>query len=175
MYPLRRVICGVLILSIVLTGTAAYADNTQISDYNKEIGVIRNKNGDVIGVDVTDEPDMTNYDTVDFDMLIRHPLWKEYEKLDFTYNKEKKQIYFSGMPVQSIADQYTEENMLYYDRDEFFRNILDDVDSNKLELFGEYDESETEPEDNEEVQWISLVAQRDQEYKLQYFTFIRNN
>ena len=79
------------------------------------------------------------------------------------------------MLVDSIADQYSDETILYYDRDEFFRNMLNDKNSEDLESLEEFDENEIVTEDNEGVQEVSLVAQRDQEYKLQYFTFIRNN
>ena len=77
--------------------------------------------------------------------------------------------------MDSIADQYSDKTILYYDRDEFFRNMLNDKNSEDLESLEEFDENETVTEDNEGVQEVSLVAQRDQEYKLQYFTFIRNN
>ncbi len=164
-------------LFMTTSQNGVYAENR--SDDNagihKEAEVLRNKEGDIIGIDVTDEPDMTDYDTVDFDMLIEHPLWKEYEKFDLAYDKEKKQIFFAGMLVDSIADQYSDETILYYDRDEFFRNMLNDKNSEDLESLEESDESETVAEDNEEMQEVALVAQRDQEYKLQYFTFIRNN
>ena len=56
-------------LFMTTSQNGVYAENR--SDDNagiyKEAEVLRNKEGDIIGIDVTDEPDMTDYDTVDFD------------------------------------------------------------------------------------------------------------
>lgn len=128
-----------------------FVDLEQMIQTHSEDELIRNEDGKVIGIDVTNDKVEDDTEIVDFQTLIHLPQWKEYEKFDVTYDEEKQKIFFKDMCVNSLLDEY-----LCYDR---WEKVLN---------------QEAEEYDLPDLSYgITLIAERDENGVLQYFSFFK--
>lgn len=146
-------ISAALVLSAHM-GVAAsnFINLEQMIQTHSEDELIRNEDGQVIGVDITNDEEEDSTEIVDFQTLIHLPQWKEYEKFDVTCDEEKQKVFFKDMCVTSLSDNYSLDKILLYDS---WESLIDQETE-------EYDFSEG----------IALIAERDEKGVLQYFTFL---
>ncbi len=123
--------------------------------------LVRDEDGRIVGVDVTNVPlDDTTYESYDFNRLLASEQFREYEKLGLTYNEDDRELYFAGMVVVFLGDNYEKGAILDYT-----------TDSDDYIPYGEFvSEKWFEPEYNDK-KLISVDVVRDEEYHLLYFEF----
>ena len=144
---------GIVLGMIVFTASmSVLADSNDVMKENEfylpEERLIRNEEGRIVGIDVTYEDTVDEYnEVIDFEQLMTMPQFKEYEKLGLSYDESSKKAYFSGMEVYYLYDKYEKHSFL---------QCWPKIDEGKADTEG-----------------ISLTAVRDEEYKLQYFMFTR--
>ena len=76
------------ILGVMMTITAGAAGTEMEFDLPEE-KLIRNEDGNVVGVDVSDIPFDTTYENYTLEQLLSTKQFKEYEKLGLTYDEGK--------------------------------------------------------------------------------------
>lgn len=116
------IIMGVIMIMTVMgTSLAAMASDSNIAKGEPELEfqmpeekMIRNREGKIVGIDGTDEPVSPQYQDVDYEQLISSDQFREYEELGLTRDDETKTLYFYGMEVQYLSDEYEEGNALQY-------------------------------------------------------------
>lgn len=147
-----KYVMAAMILGVFMLGMPASAA-ADIGDLEEEIGlelpedkIIRNEQGEIVGIDATDLPVAVQYQEIDFEQLVKSEQFREYESLGFTYDEEEERIYFAGMIVQSLEDEYEKGNALQYISEDWSL-----TDSNL----------------------IDVSAVRDEDYQLKYFRFYR--
>lgn len=124
----RAVLCMAL-TAAMLQGTAVSAafgeadvweaDEAEIEIPKGEL--IKNEEGDIVGVDVTEVPVdevAFDYEFISFQELINSDLFEEYEKLGMTCDKESEKLYFYGMEIVSLTDSNRDGNVVQYDAEE---------------------------------------------------------
>ena len=123
--------------------------------------LVRNEDGRIVGVDVTDVPlDDTTYESYDLDQLLASEQFREYEKLGLSYNEDERELYFAGMVVVFLGDNYEKGAILDYT-----------TDSDDYIPCGEFmSEKWFEPE-YDDKKLISVDVVRDEDYHLLYFEF----
>lgn len=151
-----------VILCMAALGTAVYAlaadkasgepAEENLLEGQEEAGlpeekIFRNEKGDMIGIDVTDEPVGMEYRSIDFKALLGTEQFKEYEKLGLDYDKDAEKLYFAGMEVRMLEDNYEDGVALQY------------IPEN-------WDEAYKDSQ-------VILTAVRDREYRLKYFEVAR--
>lgn len=148
-----------VLASPVLAEAGKY--DASLSD-RPESELIRSETGDIIGVDITNDKTDDIYESVSFGELIKSSQWKEYEKFNITCDEEKKLVWFAGMPVSSISDEYADGKGLFYQED-LFDTLAFDASEEEADALIEIDEKK-----------VSIIAVRNADYELQYFEFFRN-
>lgn len=151
----KMIIMGVIMIMAVMgTSLAVMASdaNTAKAEPEQEFQVpeeklIRNREGKIVGIDGTDEPVSPQYQDVDYEQLISSDQFREYEELGLTRDDETKTLYFYGMEVQYLSDEYEEGNALQY----------------LTEKWGE----------DSDYPGIDLVTVRNENYQLLYFKFYK--
>lgn len=151
----KMIIMGVIMTMVVMgTSLAVMASDANTAKTEPEMefqvpeeNLIRNREGKIVGIDGTDEPVSPQYQDVDYEQLISSDQFKEYEELGLTRDDETKTLYFYGMEVQYLSDEYEEGNALQY----------------LTEKWGE---------DSEYLR-VDLFTVRDENYHLLYFKFYR--
>lgn len=135
---------------------------TEMDFMISEETLVRNEDGRIVGVDVTNVPlDDTTYESYDLDQLLASEQFREYEKLGLTYNEDERELYFAGMVVVFLGDNYKKGTILDYTTDSEDDYIP----------YGEFvSEKWFEPE-YDDKKLISVDAVRDEEYHLLYFEF----
>ena len=153
------------ILGVMMTITAGAAGTEMEFDLPEE-KLIRNEDGNVVGVDVSDIPFDTTYENYTLEQLLSTKQFKEYEKLGLTYDegKDSKELYFAGMVVMDLVDEYKKGTILQYVSD-----AEDDL-SPDPDFPGYVKEKWSEPEYSDK-KLVSVTAVRDEEYRLLYFEF----
>lgn len=146
-------LCGTLLFGMT-AGTAAAESSTKDSllEGLPESSLVRNENGDVTGVDRTYEQyeeDEVKFENVTIQELLESSPFEEYEELGLSYDSEDGKLYYAGMEVWALDDEYRKNTILSY---------TDEI----LPLMTE-----------EEKETISLSAVRDEDYNLLYFDFLR--
>ena len=121
---------------------------TDIEFAYPEEKLIRNEDGKVVGVDVTEEEAGIEYTSLDLQQLMESDQFNEYEKLGLTYDVEHQELLFAEMKVVELEDEYSPHAALQY-LSEYGWTVDDDR------------------------QKIAIVAVRDEEYHLQYFEFTK--
>lgn len=155
----KIILMGAIMTVMVVMGTslAALAGDTNTENTGKaesepefdmpEEKLIRNRAGKIVGIDATDEPVSVQYQDVDYEQLISSEQFREYEELGLTCDDKTKMLYFYGMEVQSLSDEYEEGDAIQY----FTENWGTDCDH----------------------LWIDLSTVRDENDHLLYFKFYR--
>lgn len=151
----KIIVMGTIITMMVMgTSLTAMAGSTSTEKaesepefYMPEEKLVKDSAGRIVGIDATDEPVSVQYQDVDYEQLISSEQFREYEELGLTCDDETKTVYFYGMEVQSLSDEYQEGNALQY----FTENWREDSDH----------------------LWIDLSTVRDENYHLLYFKFYR--
>ncbi len=135
---------------------------TEMDFMLSEETLVRNEDGRIVGVDVTDVPlDDTTYESYDLDQLLASEQFREYEKLGLTYNEDERELYFAGMVVVFLGDNYKKGTILDYTTDSEDDYIP----------CGEFvSEKWFEPE-YDDKKLISVDVVRDEDYHLLYFEF----
>ena len=153
------------ILGVMMTITAGAAGTEMEFDLPEE-KLIRNEDGNVVGVDVSDIPFDTTYENYTLEQLLSTKQFKEYEKLGLTYDegKDSKELYFAGMVVMDLVDEYKKGTILQYVSDAE-DDLIPDPD-----YPGYVKEKWSEPEYSDK-KLVSVTAVRDEEYRLLYFEF----
>ena len=153
------------ILGVMMTITAGAAGTEMEFDLPEE-KLIRNEDGNVVGVDVSDIPFDTTYENYTLEQLLSTKQFKEYEKLGLTYDegKDSKELYFAGMVVMDLVDEYKKGTILQYISDAE-DDLIPDPD-----YPGYVKEKWSEPEYSDK-KLVSVTAVRDEEYRLLYFEF----
>ena len=153
------------ILGVMMTITAGAAGTEMEFDLPEE-RLIRNEDGNVVGVDVSDIPFDTTYENYTLEQLLSTKQFKEYEKLGLTYDegKDSKELYFAGMVVMDLVDEYKKGTILQYISD-----VEDDLIPDP-DYPGYVKEKWSEPEYSDK-KLVSVTAVRDEEYRLLYFEF----
>ena len=153
------------ILGVMMTITAGAAGTEMGFDLPEE-KLIRNEDGNVVGVDVSDIPFDTTYENYTLEQLLSTKQFKEYEKLGLTYDegKDSKELYFAGMVVMDLVDEYKKGTILQYISDAE-DDLIPDPD-----YPGYVKEKWSEPEYSDK-KLVSVTAVRDEEYRLLYFEF----
>ena len=153
------------ILGVMMTITAGAAGTEMEFDLPEE-RLIRNEDGNVVGVDVSDIPFDTTYENYTLEQLLSTKQFKEYEKLGLTYDegKDSKELYFAGMVVMDLVDEYKKGTILQYISDAE-DDLIPDPD-----YPGYVKEKWSEPEYSDK-KLVSVTAVRDEEYRLLYFEF----
>ena len=153
------------ILGVMMTITAGAAGTEMEFDLPEE-RLIRNEDGNVVGVDVSDIPFDTTYENYTLEQLLSTKQFKEYEKLGLTYDegKDSKELYFAGMVVMDLVDEYKKGTILQYVSDAE-DDLIPDPD-----YPGYVKEKWSEPEYSDK-KLVSVTAVRDEEYRLLYFEF----
>lgn len=153
------------ILGVMMTITAGAAGTEMEFDLPEE-KLIRNEDGNVVGVDVSDIPFDTTYENYTLEQLLSTKQFKEYEKLGLTYDegKNSKELYFAGMVVMDLVDEYKKGTILQYVSDAE-DDLIPDPD-----YPGYVKEKWSEPEYSDK-KLVSVTAVRDEEYRLLYFEF----
>lgn len=110
-----------MIMTVMGTSLAAMASDSNTAKGEPELEfqmpeekMIRNREGKIVGIDGTDEPVSPQYQDVDYEQLISSDQFREYEELGLTRDDETKTLYFYGMEVQYLSDEYEEGNALQY-------------------------------------------------------------
>lgn len=124
-----------------------YTEDSYTKDSYTEDKIIKNKEGRIVGVDVTDLPPEVEYEWIDFEQLLELDQFAEYEKLGLTCDRDKKKLYFAGMEVEYLEDNYEDGTAIQY-----------------------FSENGQESYDNTQ---INVTAVRDDDYHLMYFEFFR--
>lgn len=147
---------AIITMTVMGTSLAAMAGGTNTENtgksesepefYMPEQKLIRDREGKIVGIDATDEPVSVQYQDVDYEQLISSEQFRGYEELGLTCDDETKTVYFYGMEVLSLSDEYEEGNALQY-------------------------LAENRGEDNHLC--IDLSTARDENYHLLYFKFYR--
>ena len=153
------------ILGVMMTITAGAAGTEMEFDLPEE-RLIRNEAGNVVGVDVSDIPFDTTYENYTLEQLLSTKQFKEYEKLGLTYDegKDSKELYFAGMVVMDLVDEYKKGTILQYISDAE-DDLIPDPD-----YPGYVKEKWSEPEYSDK-KLVNVTAVRDEEYRLLYFEF----
>ena len=153
------------ILGVMMTITAGAAGTEMEFDLPEE-KLIRNEDGNVVGVDVSDIPFDTTYENYTLEQLLSTKQFKEYEKLGLTYDegKDSKELYFAGMVVMDLVDEYKKGTILQYISDAE-DDLIPDPD-----YPGYVKEKWSEPEYSDK-KLVNVTAVRDEEYRLLYFEF----
>ena len=153
------------ILGVMMTITAGAAGTEMEFDLPEE-RLIRNEAGNVVGVDVSDIPFDTTYENYTLEQLLSTKQFKEYEKLGLTYDegKDSKELYFAGMVVMDLVDEYKKGTILQYVSDAE-DDLIPDPD-----YPGYVKEKWSEPEYSDK-KLVNVTAVRDEEYRLLYFEF----
>ena len=153
------------ILGVMMTITAGAAGTEMEFDLPEE-KLIRNEDGNVVGVDVSDIPFDTTYENYTLEQLLSTKQFKEYEELGLTYDegKDSKELYFAGMVVMDLVDEYKKGTILQYVSDAE-DDLIPDPD-----YPGYVKEKWSEPEYSDK-KLVSVTAVRDEEYRLLYFEF----
>ena len=153
------------ILGVMMTITAGAAGTEMEFDLPEE-KLIRNEDGNVVGVDVSDIPFDTTYENYTLEQLLSTKQFKEYEELGLTYDegKDSKELYFAGMVVMDLVDEYKKGTILQYISDAE-DDLIPDPD-----YPGYVKEKWSEPEYSDK-KLVSVTAVRDEEYRLLYFEF----
>ena len=153
------------ILGVIMTITAGAAGTEMEFDLPEE-KLIRNEDGNVVGVDVSDIPFDTTYENYTLEQLLSTKQFKEYEELGLTYDegKDSKELYFAGMVVMDLVDEYKKGTILQYVSDAE-DDLIPDPD-----YPGYVKEKWSEPEYSDK-KLVSVTAVRDEEYRLLYFEF----
>ena len=154
------------ILGVMMTITAGAAGTEMEFDLPEE-KLIRNEDGNVVGVDVSDIPFDTTYENYTLEQLLSTKQFKEYEKLGLTYDegKDSKELYFAGMVVMDLVDEYKKGTILQ-DISDAEDDLIPDPD-----YPGYVKEKWSEPEYSDK-KLVSVTAVRDEEYHLLYFEFV---
>ena len=151
------VILGMAVLGMPMAASADTENNSffETPENLPESRLVRNAEGDIVGVDRTAEvvEDDTERREVDIEELQKCSQFAEYEKLGLTYSEEDGKLHFAGKKVWSVFDEYEENAILNFTDDELMPVMIDEVI-------------------DEEV--ISIVAVRDENYHLLYFNFWRD-
>lgn len=146
-YVMATIILSISMLGMPVSAAAGTGGMEGELEYNlPEDKIIRNEKGEIVGIDVTDVPAEVEYTIINFKQLIESKQFKEYEKLGLTYDEDEKKLYFAGMQVQSLEDEYKMGSALQY-----FSEAWSETSSNM----------------------IDLIAVRDEDYHLKYFKFYR--
>lgn len=139
---------GTAVCALAASGTALAGETDQelTLDFPEE-KIIRNEDGRIIAVDITDAPVETEYRNVDLTGLMEMEQFQEYESFGLTCDEKEGKLYFAGMEVQMLEDPYEESVTLQYIPEKWY--------------------------EASEEQQVYLTAVRNADYELQYFEFIR--
>lgn len=147
----KKIITGVMMTMAVLgSALSAMADDTIKTGLELQVSedkVIRDEDGKIVGIDVTDEPVSVYYQDLEYEQFVTSEQFREYERLGLIREDETKTLYFHGMEVDSLEDEYKEGNALQY-------------------LSPDWGGDGSHPR-------ISLIAVRDEDYRLQYFKYYK--
>ena len=172
-----EMILGTAILGAAITVTAGAVGTemearpgsvagTEMEFNLPEEKLVRNEEGRIVGVDVSDMP-VAAYENYTLKELLDSEQFKEYEKLGLTYDgkKDSQELYFAGMVVMYLKDEYEEGTVLEY---------LSDMEDDEIpdpDRPGYVKEKWFEPEYRDK-KLIDVTAVRDEEYHLLYFEFV---
>ncbi|MDO4339100.1 MAG: hypothetical protein Q4C91_13620 [Eubacteriales bacterium] len=148
----KKFIAIVLAMCISIPGTAfSVSADAQESEATTDLKLpedklIRDKEGKIVGVDVTERVPDVKYSNYNIQQLMDMEQFKEYEQLGLTYDKDNNTLLFAEMEVVNLEDEYKNGIALQY--------LSEQAASPKSGL-----------------KRISVTAIRDDEFHLQYFEF----
>lgn len=143
------IILGAVILGMAMPASVSAGEPATEFELSEE-KLIRNKEGRVVGIDITEELPEVKFTSYTLEQLLQTEQFKEYEALGLTYDADSCKLFFAGMEVIDLQDEYKEGAALQY-----------------LSYDGWGDGSDESQ--------ISVTTVRDEEYHLLYFEFIKQD